>query len=72
MNEKHDIETALPPLILLNAAQKSGALSVQPLLALEFLRKYQTRAKNPTSGWVQELGQGSSPRNLLDSIADST
>ncbi|KAE9367908.1 HCP-like protein [Stipitochalara longipes BDJ] len=48
-------EDSLPPIALLDAARKSGALGVDPDQALQFLREYQTLAGKSNTGWEQRL-----------------
>jgi hypothetical protein len=54
----YDYEESLPPIALLNAARKSGALAVEPDQALEFLREYQALAGKSNAGWEQRLCNG--------------
>jgi hypothetical protein len=54
----YDYEESLPPIALLNAAEKSGALTVEPDQALEFLREYQALAGKSNVGWEQRLCNG--------------
>ncbi|PMD49573.1 HCP-like protein [Hyaloscypha bicolor E] len=51
----YEYEESLPPIALLNAARKSGALAVEPDQALEFLREYQALAGKSNAGWKQRL-----------------
>jgi hypothetical protein len=54
----HDHEVSLPPIALLDAARKSGALAVEPHQALQFLREYQALAGKSNEGWEQRLCKG--------------
>ncbi|KAN0095253.1 HCP-like protein [Hyaloscypha variabilis] len=62
----HDHEVSLPPIALLDAARKSGALAVEPHQALQFLREYQALAGKSNEGWEQRLCKvhGISPSTL--------
>jgi TPR repeat protein len=51
----YDFEESLPPIVLLDAARKSGALVVEPDKALGFLREYHALAGKPTAGWERKL-----------------
>ena len=51
-------EDSLPPIALLDAAKKSGALAVEPDEALQFLREYQALAGKSNTGWEQKLCNG--------------
>lgn len=58
MKKIPSIEESLPPMVLLNAARKSGVLSVEPEKALEFLRQYQQLSGRPGGTWEQKLCDG--------------
>ncbi|RFU33541.1 hypothetical protein B7463_g2821, partial [Scytalidium lignicola] len=46
---------ALPPLTLLNSASKSGALDIEPEVALQALRQYQNLSQTGSTGWETQL-----------------
>jgi hypothetical protein len=60
----YDFEESLPPIALLNAARKSGALVVEPHEALHFLREYQALDGKSNPGWEQRLCNGEYPHNI--------
>lgn len=49
---------ALPPLALLESASKSGALDVEPNVAIQALRQYQLLSQAGTAGWEKQLCAG--------------
>lgn len=54
----YDHEESLPPITLLDAARKSGALAVEPDEALQFLREFQALAGKSNTGWEERLCNG--------------
>ena len=61
-------EESLPPIALLEAARKSGALTVKPDEALHFLREYQALAGKSNTGWEQRLCNGEPRQNDSQSV----
>ena len=55
---EYDPEEALPPLVILQAASKSGAMGISPEKALALLRRYQVLQRLPSKGWEEELCKG--------------
>jgi hypothetical protein len=51
-------EECLPPIALLQAGSKSGALPVDPNTAVSVLLRYQELAKKPSAGWERTLCTG--------------
>ncbi|KAI6715910.1 hypothetical protein JHW43_001568 [Diplocarpon mali] len=62
----YDIEDCLPSIVLLKYARKSGALSITPEKALDFLRIYHEHAAASGVGWEPKLcyDHGISPSAL--------
>ena len=58
VKKTYSSEESLPPISLINSARKSGALVIEPVKALGFLRQYQELAARPTPGWEQSLCTG--------------
>lgn len=48
-------EECLPPIALLQAGSKSGALPIDPHTAVQVLLRYQELAENPSMGWERTL-----------------
>jgi hypothetical protein len=60
-----DPEDALPPLVILQSASKSGAMEISPENALDVLRRYQELEMRPSRGWEEQLCRGQQlPRAL--------
>jgi hypothetical protein len=51
-------EDALPPLVILQSASKSGAMDISPEKAIEVLQRYQELEKSTHPGWEAELCTG--------------
>jgi hypothetical protein len=49
----YNIAECLPPIALLNSAQKSGALVVEPENALKFLSEFQVGDSENRPGWIK-------------------
>lgn len=64
-----DPEEALPPLVILQSANKSGAMEISPQKALDILRRYQELEQHPNKGWEEQLCRG---QQLPLSIINST
>lgn len=55
---KYDPKDALPPVVILEAAKKSGAMDVSPEKAIELLLQFQELQKQSSKGWEQQLCEG--------------
>lgn len=53
-----DPEEALPPLVILQSASRSGAMEISPEKALDILRRYQALEIRATRGWEEQLCRG--------------
>lgn len=51
----YDQDAALPPLVILEAASKSGAMKISPEQALNLLRRYQELEKQRGKRWEEQL-----------------
>ena len=51
-------EEALPPLVILEAARKSGVINISPEKALDLLRRYQELEKQRDKVWEEQLCTG--------------
>lgn len=51
-------EECLPPLALLQAGSKSGAVPIDPHTTSKLLLRYQELAEKPTTGWERNLCTG--------------
>lgn len=60
-------EEFLPPVALLQAGSKSGALPVDPNTAVSVLLRYQELAEEPSAGWERTLCTG---RHIFQRFAD--
>jgi hypothetical protein len=58
IKKKHDPEDSLPPIVLLEAASRSGVLDISPEKAIEILRRYQELARGSTAVWERKLCKG--------------
>lgn len=61
-NRNYTFEETLPPLNLLKVAYESGALSIEPERALQFLRQYYNLASRPSVGWERKLCTGANTK----------
>jgi hypothetical protein len=68
----YDFEDSLPPIALLNSARKSGALTIEPHEALQFLREYLALDGKSNAGWEQRLCNGELSRDICHLIAPLT
>jgi hypothetical protein len=58
LSPEYDPEEALPSLVILQAASKSGAMGISPEKALDLLRRYQVLQRRPSKDWEAELCKG--------------
>lgn len=58
VRKTYSFEESQPPIAPLDAAKKSGAITIEPEKALEFLRAFHLRVGTSTLGWEQKLCEG--------------
>lgn len=58
MSFKYDPKDALPPVVILQAANKSGAMDISPEKAIDLLLRYLELQKQAYTGWEKRLCSG--------------